>query len=287
MATRPDALELALVDKDLLLKLLKHPPPPPTPIAPPPDADLTQMVTTDRAMGNLLKSQTMTPRSKRDAYNELLQVKNLHAQRYADDNVFKNTTTTLHNPPPTVKREPASTPNPPSGDGGLEVLRTADESGTVGLLKKELTEDQAERARALVKHLAQQDPEKIAWDSRGNLSIYGHPLPGTNIGELVVQLSRNRVADKTPDLLVRLLKELDVPAQLITNRKVQSSIRSAEKSKKKGKPNKYNVRDLYGRFVSSTSAKHIQSPFGGASRPPITPATPKSPYPSKWEKISD
>ena len=277
MATRPDALELALVDKDLLLKLLKHPPPPPTPIAPPPDADLTQMVTTDRAMGNLLKSQTMTPRSKRDAYNELLQVKNLHAQRYADDNVFKNTTTTLHNPPPTVKREPASTPNPPSGEGGLEVLRTADESGTVGLLKKELTEDQAERARALVKHLAQQDPEKIAWVSRGNLSIYGHPLPGTNIGELVVQLSRNRVADKTPDLLVRLLKELDVPAQLITNRKVQSSIRSAEKSKKKGKPNKYNVRDLYGRFVSSTSA----------SRPPITPATPKSPYPSKWEKISD
>ena len=278
MATRPDALELALVDKDLLLKLLKHPPPPPTPIAPPPDADLTQMVTTDRAMGNLLKSQTMTPRSKRDAYNELLQVKNLHAQRYADDNVFKNTTTTLHNPPPTVKREPASTPNPPSGDGGLEVLRTADESGTVGLLKKELTEDQAERARALVKHLAQQDPEKIAWDSRGNLSIYGHPLPGTNIGELVVQLSRNRVADKTPDLLVRLLKELDVPAQLITNRKVQSSIRSAEKSKKKGKPNKYNVRDLYGRFVSSTVS---------ASRPPIAPATPKSPYPSKWEKISD
>ena len=158
------------------------------------------------------------------------------------------------------------------------MLRTADESGTVGLLKKELTEDQAERARALVKHLAQQDPEKIAWDSQGNLSIYGHPLPGTNIGELVVQLSRNRVADKTPDLLVRLLKELDVPAQLITNRKVQSSIRSAEKSKKKGKPNKYNVRDLYGRFVSSTVS---------ASRPPIAPATPKSPYPSKWEKISD
>ena len=114
MATRPDALELALVDKDLLLKLLKHPPPPPTPIAPPPDADLTQMVTTDRAMGNLLKSQTMTPRSKRDAYNELLQVKNLHAQRYADDNVFKNTTTTLHNPPPTVKRA-RSAFNPPSG----------------------------------------------------------------------------------------------------------------------------------------------------------------------------
>ena len=127
MATRPDALELALVDKDLLLKLLKHPPPPPTPIAPPPDADLTQMVTTDRAMGNLLKSQTMTPRSKRDAYNELLQVKNLHAQRYADDNVFKNTTTTLHNPPPTVKREPAQVI---TGD------QNAGESGTVGLLKK-------------------------------------------------------------------------------------------------------------------------------------------------------
>ena len=71
--------ELALVDKDLLLKLLKrdtlydHVPT---------DPDLKRLAATGEKMGQVLASRDMSPRSKIDTYNELLAVKQLHDKRY-------------------------------------------------------------------------------------------------------------------------------------------------------------------------------------------------------------
>ena len=73
--------ELALVDKDLLLKLLKrdtlydHVPT---------DPDLKRLAATGEKMDQVLASRDMSPRSKIDTYNELLAVKQLHDERYMD-----------------------------------------------------------------------------------------------------------------------------------------------------------------------------------------------------------
>ena len=73
--------ELALVDKDLLLKLLKrdtlydHVPT---------DPDLKRLAATGEKMDQVLASRDMSPRSKIDTYNELLAVKQLHDKRYMD-----------------------------------------------------------------------------------------------------------------------------------------------------------------------------------------------------------
>ena len=238
MAVRPDTLELALVDKDLLLKLLRQPQPP-TPLIPPVNADLKQMVITGQNMDNVLKSQTMTPRSQRDAYSELLAVKNLHGKRYADEG-FSNKDIATGSPL-----------------GGREVVEKSN-GGVIGA--SELTPLQAVRAKMLLKHLAMQDPDKISWDDEGNLAIYGRPLPGVTISNVVTQLSRNRTGDETAPEFVRLLPELDIPATLIQNRKVQAS-RSGALDR---------GRDAKGRYSKSLS--------------PSTP--PKSPYPGKWEKLN-
>ena len=240
MAARPDTLELALVDKDLLLKLLKQPQPP-TPMVPPADPDLKQMVITGQNMDNVLKSQTMTPRSQRDAYSELLAVKNLHGKRYADEGFYNNDIVTG---------------NPL---GGREAVEQSDGDIVVGK-RNELTPLQAERAKMLLKHLAVQDPNKISWDDEGNLTIYGRPLPGVTISNLVTQLSRNRLGDETAPEFVRLLPELNIPAQLIQNKKVQAS---RSRALTRG-------RDVKGRYSKSLS--------------PSTSS--KSPYPGKWEKLN-
>ena len=254
MASRPDTLELALVDKDLLLKLLQQKPPPTPVVAPPTDPDLTQMAATGQIMDGVLKSQTMTPHSQRNAYSELLAVKNLHGKRYADEGVFNNNN----------NMDASNSGGDTSEDGDTVVTKK---------VVSQLTPLQAERARALLKHLALQDPAKISWDAEGSLSINGRPLPGVDIVNLVTHLSRNRAGDRTPPEFVQLLPELDIPTQLIQNRKVQASAKSATRSKAKIKRVRHDRRDVKGRFSKPLTASAATSS--------------KSPYPGQWEKLND
>ena len=261
MASRPDTLELALVDKDLLLKLLQQKPPPTPVVAPPTDPDLTQMAATGQIMDGVLKSQTMTPHSQRNAYSELLAVKNLHGKRYADEGVFNNNNNNNNN-------------NKDASNWGGDTSEDADTVVTKKVVSQ-LTPLQAERARALLKHLALQDPAKISWDAEGSLSINGRPLPGVDIVNLVTHLSRNRAGDRTPPEFVQLLPELDIPTQLIQNRKVQASAKSATRSKAKIRQKRHDRRDAKGRF-----SKPLTREASAAT-------SSKSPYPGQWEKLNE
>ena len=272
--------ELALVDKDLLLKLLKrdtlydHVPT---------DPDLKRLAATGEKMDQVLASRDMSPRSKIDTYNELLAVKQLHDKRYMGGDSQQL---------PTANPLPAQNQNTVKTEG---VATSSSEQGGAfpGRIEHGLTALQTDRARLLFAHLSKQNPDKISWDSDGQVTINGRLVKGVNISDLIVSSSRNRQGDTTSPEFVNLLKELNTPADYIGNRTIQSRVRAASNLKKKFRHDK---RDTVGRFTRA-HAVHVERPSGampphetGAAGPVQSvrrrsaPASPGPPV--KWEKLS-
>ena len=272
--------ELALVDKDLLLKLLKrdtlydHVPT---------DPDLKRLAATGEKMDQVLASRDMSPRSKIDTYNELLAVKQLHDKRY------------MGGDPPAPEMRVARDALPPQNQNTVKTEDSQSSPAFPGRIERGLTALQTDRARLLFAHLSKQNPDKISWDSDGQVTINGRLVKGVNISDLIVSSSRNRQGDTTSPEFVNLLKELDTPADYIGNRTIQSRVRAASNLKKKFRHDK---RDTVGRFTRA-HAVHVERPSGampphetGAAGPVQSvrrrsaPASPGLGPAVKWEKLS-
>ena len=263
--------ELALVDKDLLLKLLKrdtlydHVPT---------DPDLKRLAATGEKMDQVLASRDMSPRSKIDTYNELLAVKQLHDKRY------------MGGDPPAPEMRVARDALPPQNQN---TVKTEDSPATSspafpGRIERGLTALQTDRARLLFAHLSKQNPDKISWDSDGQVTINGRLVKGVNISDLIVSSSRNRQGDTTSPEFVNLLKELNTPADYIGNRTIQSRVRAASNLKKKFRHDK---RDTVGRFTRAPTMPPHETGAAGPVQSVRRRSAPASPGPPvKWEKLS-
>lgn len=76
-----------------------------------------------------------------------------------------------------------------------------------------------ERARLLVKRM-KNSGGKIAWNDRGELTLSGQPVPGSNIIDLVADVIRKRKTVKAPPAMgdfTKALREVNTPRELIGN----------------------------------------------------------------------
>ena len=184
---------LAIIDRDLLMDLLS---------AAPKNPESKEIAHTERDIKTVLSSGT-SPRTKLDRYNELLAVKDVHSQRRSD-----------------AQRS--------------QLVDSSVASSPVGQFDRkldELTELQRVRAQQMIKHLSKSN--KITWDESGRVTINGDTIPGSNIADLVVKVSRNKTKTEGDyagqDEFISLLKQTNTPMAWVENKSARQRLLSRKR----------------------------------------------------------
>ena len=159
-----DTKNLSIIETDLLLKLLNG-----VGAKPPVDPNLAEMANADKQINAVLASDA-TDRTKLDAYNELVAVKGVHADRY--DGPRSNRARTAGS----VAR---------SGDSLERAVKA-----------RLLTTKQHAALDRLLAFARARKGAVVDWDEStgGGLTVRGRSIPGANIGDVLVELIRTRKA---------------------------------------------------------------------------------------------
>ena len=183
------AEKLALIDKDLLMRLLSRNVPP----APPHNPVLKQMERLDNQLQSTLESSNVSDRIKSRKVNELL---------FKHDNFNKQYENQIGPQIPIASQATAS------ADRDAWTSKTV---STAPLKNKKITE-------ALMEHIKSSD--RLGWDGQGRLMIDGAPIQNTNILDLVHAVTRRRIKTKTPEgtsEFINVLDSINTPRELLPN----------------------------------------------------------------------
>ena len=187
------AEKLALIDKDLLLRLLsRHSNP-----VPPPDPVLKQIERINDQLQTTLESSDTPDRLKSKKVNELLVKHDTFRKQYENQSGY----TIPQGPPP-------GTPQGTAPDVDHWVKKTVSAAPP---RSKKITE-------ALLDHI--RSSNRMRWDSDGRLVIDGTTIQGTNILDLVHGVTRRRTKAAVPEGTADFLNTLDAintPRELVPN----------------------------------------------------------------------
>ncbi len=192
------AKKLALIDPDLLERLLKGTPPEKQ-YAPPPDPHLKAMGTLDTEMQAILNQKTMSPDQKVKLYNQLL-------QRYLtyEDKYFQ------HETPAVLAAAAAPAPTSPAGpQSSGDSWETEIVAAAPASMQK--------RARLLVDRI-KSSQGRLGWNAQGELTVHGGSrIPGTNIVDLVNDVLRRRKGfnPKGWQQFAQGLRDVNVPQEVV------------------------------------------------------------------------
>ena len=229
------AEKLALIDKDLLIRLLSRNIPP----APPPNPVLKQMDRIDEQLQSTLEQDT-PERIKSQKINELLLKHDTFHKQY--DNQFGM-----------VQSVPPATA-PLTDPWRIKTVVTAP------LRNKKITE-------GLLDHI--KSSNRMQWDDDGRVVVDGTTIPGTNILDLVHSVTRKRTKAPIPegsDKFLKILNEINTPRELVPNldflktKPFGITVPSiARHTRYKGQPNPVK------KFIKKNSSDPGPGPEGGAS----------------------
>ena len=187
------AEKLALIDKDLLLRLLSResrgPP------APPPNPVLTHMDRIDQELQSTIDDSKTSGRLKTQKINELLSKHDTFHKQYDNQSGHSNQLGNVSN-----------LGTPPSNDIWRDKTVVAAPPRT-----KKITE-------GLLDHI--KSSNRMHWDNDGRLVIDGMSIPGTNILDLVHSMTRKRTKATIPvgsDQFLKVLNEINTPRELLPN----------------------------------------------------------------------
>ena len=199
------AEKLALIDKDLLMRLISKN----TPVLPPANPVLKEMSRIDDELESTLQNSKTPDRVKSRKLNQLL---------FKHDNFHKQYDQPA--PPPALTTPTVADP------WEIKTVNAAP------LKNKKLTE-------SLMTHLKLSN--KINWDSQGRLIIDGVTYPSTNILDLVHGVTRKRVKAKVPEgtsEFIRALGSINTPQELAPNMEFLKNAKPQEAPRKLLKKNK-------------------------------------------------
>ena len=203
------AEKLALIDKDLLMRLLSKN----TPVLPPANPVLKEMSRIDDELESTLQNSKTPDRVKSRKLNQLL---------LKHDNFHKQYDQPGARPTGQPPLPPPSVPDP----WEIKTVNAAP------LKNKKITE-------SLMTHLKLSN--KINWDSQGRLIIDGVTYPSTNILDLVHGVTRKRVKAKVPEgtsEFIRALGSINTPQELAPNMEFLKNAKPQEAPRKLSKKNK-------------------------------------------------
>ena len=203
------AEKLALIDKDLLMRLISKN----TPVLPPANPVLKEMSRIDDELESTLQNSKTPDRVKSRKLNQLL---------LKHDNFHKQYDQPGARPTGQPPLPPPSVPDP----WEIKTVNAAP------LKNKKITE-------SLMTHLKLSN--KINWDSQGRLIIDGVTYPSTNILDLVHGVTRKRVKAKVPEgtsEFIRALGSINTPQELAPNMEFLKNAKPQEAPRKLLKKNK-------------------------------------------------
>ena len=204
------AEKLALIDKDLLMRLISKN----TPVLPPANPVLKEMSRIDDELESTLQNSKTPDRVKSRKLNQLL---------FKHDNFHKQ-----YDQPGAPTGQPPLPPPGPTVPDPWEIKTV----NAAPLKNKKLTE-------SLMTHLKLSN--KINWDSEGRLIIDGVTYPSTNILDLVHGVTRKRVKAKVPEgtsEFIRALASINTPQELAPNMEFLKNAKPQEAPRKLLKKNK-------------------------------------------------
>lgn len=190
------AAKLALIDSDLLLRLLNKSNP-----LPPANPTLQEINRIDNTMQNILVDDQSASNVKLKKYNELLTRYNTHAENYKK------------NPFGSPMKITNQTSSISTSDTDVHERWTKD---TIESLPKTMQKT----GRLLLNHI-KNSADKIRWDEQGRIILQGTVIPHTNILDLVNSVVRSRKKAPLPsgvDQFVSALEELNTPTELLRNK---------------------------------------------------------------------
>ena len=209
------AEKLALIDKDLLMRLISKN----TPVLPPANPVLKEMSRIDDELESTLQNSKTPDRVKSRKLNQLL---------FKHDNFHKQYDQPGARPGDTG-HAPGQPPLPPPSVPDPWEIKTVN---AAPLKNKKITE-------SLMTHLKLSN--KINWDSEGRLIIDGVTYPSTNILDLVHGVTRKRVKAKVPEgtsEFIRALGSINTPQELAPNMEFLKNAKPQEAPRKLLKKNK-------------------------------------------------
>ena len=189
------AAKLALIDADLLLKLLDKRTDRPSP---PTDPLLREMNTLDRTMEGTLANPALSDLSKSQKMNSLLS---------RHDNVTRQF---QNRPPPVVTVQEPGEPEEPEEDLGQDQWYTKIVDSVPPTLKQ--------KAKNLLDHM--KGSEHVRWDADGRVVVDDAPLLNTNVLDLVHSVTRKRSAASVPrgvENFLEALERINTPTELLPN----------------------------------------------------------------------
>jgi len=201
------AAKLALIDPDLLLRLINNQKPPPNVDLPPVNPTLREMNTTETQINTAL-SRKGDPTARLGEINKLL---NTHSV-YTDNYEKKPVKLPFHFIPGSTP-----TPSPHMGDMGEDP-----HMGDLWMtnIVDSLPKTTQKTGKLLLQHI-KASGGKVAWDEQGRLLIAGKIIPETNILDLIHSVVRIRKTAPLPSgvhAFVDALKLLNTPTELLRNK---------------------------------------------------------------------
>ena len=189
------AAKLALIDPDLLLRLLNNQ----SHATPPVDPNLKEINRIDDKMQTILREPQTDPGAQLKQYNALLANYGTHADNYRNAPV---------GPPLKI----ASSEKP-------EVDKPETDRWATDIVES-LPKTVQKTGRLLLNHI-KNSGGKLSWDEKGQLMLRGTVIPQTNILDLVHSVVRSR--KKAPQAsgvvqFVTALQELNTPTELLRNK---------------------------------------------------------------------
>ena len=185
------ATKLALIDSDLLMRLLDKQV---DSASPPANPILREMSTIDRQMHGALNDPGLSDLAKSQKVNSLLSKHDNFSRQFENQ------------PPPTVTVRPQEDPERQGQDYWY--------SKTVASVPQTLKQ----KAQDLLDHI--KSSKNIQWDSHGRIVIDNVSIPSTNVLDLVHSVTRQRKSRTTPEgayQFVEALEKINTPKELVPN----------------------------------------------------------------------
>ena len=213
------AAKLALIDKDLLLRLLASQKTAPEPPLPPSDPILNHMRDIDDRLQSVLDSQNLPPPPKSQKINDLIAEHDNFYQKYKQQTEAPYGSSPISQPQSPMSSTATGMPQ------GHEIWYNK----TMQLA----TKTGAPITKLLLDHI--KSSNKVKWDSDGRLVVDGNPIEGSNIADLVASVTKKRKNVNPPrgaDIFLKALSDINTPREAAPHiESVQNAIGSLPTSR--------------------------------------------------------